>query len=157
MPICLLSLCILSPLLSLDSHCSAKCCSIQGSFHVPVTLLELRYRIAGDACSFRRWQSWAPLLCLYICASLIECLLYLFVCVWTSAGCAKIFKHVFPMYILVFTLYVCSTVVTGMSNSPNVFVSTRISACGEHGHRGSEAERTHFQSAVLPRCLSAEQ
>ncbi len=46
LPICLLSLCILRPLLSLDSHGSAKCSTIQGSFHVPVTLLEPLYTIA---------------------------------------------------------------------------------------------------------------
>lgn len=43
MPICLLSLCILRPPLSVDSRGSAKCSNIQGSFHVPVTLLELLY------------------------------------------------------------------------------------------------------------------
>lgn len=46
LPICLLSLCILRLPLSLDSHGSAKCRSIQGSFHVPVTLLEPQYGIA---------------------------------------------------------------------------------------------------------------
>lgn len=42
-PICLLSVCILKPLLSLDIHGSSKCRGIQGSFHVAVTLLQPPY------------------------------------------------------------------------------------------------------------------
>lgn len=38
-----------------------------------------------------------------------------------------------------------------------LLVSTYISAYSEQSLGESEAERTHFQPTVLPRCLSAEQ
>lgn len=52
---CLLSLCIFRPPLSPDSHCSAKCSSIQGSFHVPVTLLgvPVQYRPAASSLTLK--------------------------------------------------------------------------------------------------------
>lgn len=47
-----------APPLSLGCHCGAKCGSIQGSFHVPVTLLEQWWGTAGAAHSSQAGESW---------------------------------------------------------------------------------------------------
>lgn len=86
LPICLLSLCILRHLLSLDNHGSAKCHSIQGSFHVPVTLLEPLYSIAQQPFPFSSaalYTVWLVILCfacMYVSVHLYLIVFYLCVC-----------------------------------------------------------------------------
>lgn len=123
LPICLLSLCILRLLLSPDSHGSAKCSSIQGSFHVPVTLLEPLYAIAHQLslspfqvllfilCG---WWSFALRACL--CACLIACVLRVCVSMYEctcSCGdrCAYILQHEY-MCVYTFPLRTCSCLYT---------------------------------------------
>lgn len=123
LPICRLSLCILRPLLSLDSRGSVKCRSIQGSFHVPVTPLESLYGITQQPSPspfqvLTLYSWWLVVLLLRVssplCASLIECI---YVClhvrgdVW--ADVATMTGVSTRMYTCVRT-YVCVCVCVGL-------------------------------------------
>lgn len=142
LPICLLSLCILRHLLSLDSHGSAKCSSIQGSFHVPVTLLETLYSIAQQPFPLTLsgaapYTVWLVYVCL--CASLTEFVMSLCmhrcmsICCCTSPCHSQTWVRVCVcvctyscLYALFMCTRVCSAATTGMPAFSNLFVSACV-------------------------------
>ena len=166
----LLPLSVLRPLLSLDSHGSAMCSTIQGSFHVPVTLLEPRYGIARQpppspfqVLLFIPSGWWSPALaeCVFISDCLHACLYESIIMCCLGDRCALRHVHVcVHTRVCVRCVHVCVCSCC-CSLHPQMglclFVSTYISAYSEHSLSESEAVRTHFQPTVLPRCLSAEQ
>lgn len=90
--------------LSLDSHGSAKCRSIQGSFHVPVTLLEPQYGIAQQLSPspfqvllfiLCIWWSFC-FVCMSLCISNWMCFMSLCVlaCIYTGMSmCCQVYLH----------------------------------------------------------------
>lgn len=122
LPICLLSLCILRPPLSLDSHASAKCSSIQGSFHVSVTLLELGYGITQkpspwsfQVLLFKQCGWWSFALCACLCIFNWVCFMSVCVYAWMyersmccrGDRCAYILKHEY-VCVCVTTCIICT-------------------------------------------------
>lgn len=104
------------------------------------------------------------LLCLWVCVDVWKYVLpWWQVCLHSQTwvhGCL----HVYTMYILVFMRCLCACLCalvlrpaclhSQMHLCP--LVSTYISAYSERSLSEGEAERTHFQPTVLPRCLLAE-
>lgn len=156
---CLLSLWIFRPPLSPDSHCSAKCSRIQGSFHVPVTLLgvPVQYRPAASSLTLKCGSSHCAAAAgpfAYVSVHLEWFFFFMSVRAWMykvrygrAERCVYILIHACTcvVYRQICVINVGSGAASGMPAAWNVFVSLCVNiykswqwaSCQRHGSQPS--------------------